>query len=68
VELAQQQVLPELVDLVLRIRIRFGVLGDGAKDGRERGGKLEVVEEDLALAVVALDRAVRRSRAAARRI
>jgi len=65
VELAQERALPQAVELVLRVHVRLA-LGRLAAEGRgERRDKLEVVEEDLGEAVVALDRAVRGGRAAA---
>lgn len=55
VELAKQHVLPQRVDLVLRVRIRLAALRLGVEDGRKGCGELEVVEKNFGLAVVALD-------------
>lgn len=58
-ELAQEHVLPERIDLILWVRVRLAALTLGAVDRSKSRDELEVVQENLGLAVVALDRAVR---------
>ena len=57
-ELAEQRVLPERIELVLRVAVALLI------ERGERTNELDVVQQDLRLAVVTLDRAVRGVRAA----
>lgn len=59
-ELAKEHVLPERVDLVFRVRVCLCGIALSPVQRCESGDEFEIVQEDFGLAVVALDRAVRR--------
>lgn len=59
-ELAKEHVLPERVDLIFRVRVGLCGVALGAVQRCEGSDEFEIVQEDFGLAVVALDRSVRR--------